>query len=249
MKWIYLSPHLDDVIYSCGGFIWEQTRAGEEVEIWTICAADSPDEPLSPFAETLHQNWGLGENAVRVRREEDREASQIVGAEPRYFSYLDCIYRKSDSGNYYYLSDQDLFGGLDPGEANLINTLTEELKDQLPADARIVVPLGIGNHVDHDLTRKAACRLGIPLYYYADYPYAREIDGKEILNFMAGSAEWEEENFHISKKGSQGWQEALGAYQSQNPVFWENEESLKEEIKAYSSTMGGMRLWKTVEED
>jgi LmbE family N-acetylglucosaminyl deacetylase len=248
MKWIYLSPHLDDAIYSCGGLIWEQTRAGEKVEIWTICAADPPDGPLSPFAETMHQNWGLEENAVQIRREEDRKASQIVGAVPRYFSYLDCIYRKSDSG-YYYQSDQDLFGGLDPGEANLINRLIEELKDQLPADARIVVPLGIGNHVDHELTRKAASRLGISLYYYADYPYARETDGIEILNFMAGSAEWEEENFLISKKGSQAWQEASQSYQSQNPIFWENEESLKKEIKAYSSTMGGVRLWKTVEED
>jgi len=249
MKWIYLSPHLDDVIYSCGGLIWEQTQAGEEGEIWTICAADPPGEPLSPFAETLHQSWGLGEDATRIRREEDRKASQIVGAVPRYFSFLDCIYRKSDSGNYYYLSDHDLFGGLDPREANLINTLTKELKDQLPANARIVAPLGIGNHVDHDLTRKAASRLGIPLYYYADYPYARETEGKEILNFMAGSTEWGEETFPISKNGSQGWQEASGSYQSQNPIFWETEEALKEEIKAYSSTMGGVRLWKTVEED
>ncbi|MGB2957040.1 MAG: PIG-L family deacetylase [Anaerolineales bacterium] len=249
MKWIYLSPHLDDVIYSCGGLIWEQTLAGEAVEIWTICAADPPDEPLSPFAETLHQNWGLGKNAVHVRREEDRKASQVVGAVPRYFSFLDCIYRKSDSGNYYYLSDQDLFGGLDPGEANLIITLTEELKDQLPAAARIVVPLGIGNHVDHDLTRKAASRLGKPLYYYADYPYARETEGKEILKFMGGSAEWEEEIFLISEKGSQGWQEASRSYQSQTPIFWENEEALKEEILAYSSSMGGVRLWKTAAAD
>ena len=249
MKWIYLSPHLDDVIYSCGGLIWEQTQAGEEGEIWTICAADPPGEPLSPFAETLHQSWGLGEDATRIRREEDRKASQIVGAVPRYFSFLDCIYRKSDSGNYYYLSDHDLFGGLDPGEANLINTLTKELKDQLPANAWIVAPLGIGNHVDHDLTRKAASRLGIPLYYYPDYPYARETEGIEILNFMAGSTEWEEETFPISEKGNQGWQEASGSYQSQNPIFWETEEALKEEIKAYSSTMGGVRLWKTVEED
>ncbi len=249
MKWIYLSPHLDDAIFSCGGLIWEQTRAGEEVEIWTICAADPPDEPLSSFAETLHQNWGIEENAIRVRREEDREASQIVGAVPRYFSYLDCIYRKSDSGNYYYLSDQDIFGGLDPGEVNLINTLTEKLKDQLPVNAQTVAPLGIGNHVDHDLTRKAASRLGIPLYYYADYPYARETDGKEILNFMAGSAEWEEEVFLISENGNQGWQEASQSYQSQTSIFWENEEALKREIKAYSATMGGVRLWKTVEEN
>lgn len=204
---------------------------------------------MSPFAETLHQNWGLGENAIQIRREEDRKASQVVGAVPRYFSYFDCIYRKSDLGDYYYLSDHDLFGGLDPREAKLIISLTEELKNQLPAEARIIAPLGIGNHVDHELTRKAASRLGIPLYYYADYPYVRETGGIETLKFMAGSADWEQEIFLISEKGCQGWQEASQFYQSQTSIFWENEGALKEEIKAYSSTMGGVRLWKTVEKD
>jgi len=33
------------------------------------------------------------------------------------------------------------------------------------------VPLAIGSHRDHVLTRTAAERLGIPLWFYADYPY------------------------------------------------------------------------------
>jgi len=248
MKWIYLSPHLDDVIYSCGGLIWEQTNSGQDVEIWTIFAADAPIDSLSQFAETLHDNWGLEENAVRVRREEDQMSSKIVGATPHYLSYLDCIYRKSESGNYYYQNETDLFGGLDPEEADLITALTDDLKDQLPAEAQIVVPLSIGNHVDHELTRKAASRLEIPLYYYADYPYARESDGKEILNFMKNSTIWEVEIFAVSEKGIQKWQQAALAYQSQVTIFWENEGALMGEIKEFSSTMGGVGLWKTIEE-
>lgn len=36
MRWIYISPHLDDAVLSAGGLIYEQTRAGHEVEIWTF---------------------------------------------------------------------------------------------------------------------------------------------------------------------------------------------------------------------
>jgi len=42
MHWIYLSPHLDDAVLSCGGIIWQQVQSGHQVEIWTICAADPP---------------------------------------------------------------------------------------------------------------------------------------------------------------------------------------------------------------
>jgi LmbE family N-acetylglucosaminyl deacetylase len=247
MKWIYLSPHLDDVIFSCGGLIWEQSNSGQDVELWTIFTADAPIDLLSQFAETLHDNWGLEENAVKVRREEDQISSKIVGAVPHYLSYLDCIYRKSESGKYYYQSDSDLFGGLDPGEADLITDLTDVLKEHLPAEAQIVVPLSIGNHVDHELTRKAASRLEIPLYYYADYPYAGESDGKEILDFMKDSTNWEVEIYAVSEKGIQRWQQAALAYQSQLTIFWENEGALMGEIKEYSSTMGGVGLWKTTE--
>ena len=49
--------------------------------------------------------------------------------------------------------------------------LFEELQRNIPAHARLVCPLTFGNHVDHQLTRAAAERLGQRLWYYADYPY------------------------------------------------------------------------------
>jgi len=41
MRWIYISPHFDDAVLSCGGLIWEQTHKGITVEIWTVCAGDA----------------------------------------------------------------------------------------------------------------------------------------------------------------------------------------------------------------
>jgi hypothetical protein len=45
------------------------------------------------------------------------------------------------------------------------------LRRLLPPDWQLVCPLTLGNHVDHQLVRQAAERIGRPLCYYADLPY------------------------------------------------------------------------------
>ena len=249
MKTIYLSPHLDDAVFSCGGYIWEQTQMGVEVEIWTICAGDPPPGPFSELARSLHESWNLGENAVQIRREEDDAACRLVGAVPRHFSFPDFIYRFSPQGKPYYQVGADLSGGLDPGEADLIEQIKTKLEQELPPAVNLIVPLGIGNHVDHELTRKAASRLGRNLVYYADYPYARELDGQEILRFMGGSREWKGTQLQVSEKGLDQWWVAACAYGSQLSTFWEDQEALRGEIKDFSTLLGGMTLWEALEED
>lgn len=248
MKWIFLSPHLDDIAFSCGGQIWDLTNSGHHVEIWTISAGDPPDEFLSPFALSLHHNWGLGLDAVKIRRVEDQKACEIIGAVPRYFPHLDCIYRKTPTGEFYYSSEADIFGGLDPREIDRIDELSSQLMEELPAEATVVAPLGIGNHVDHELTRKAANRLGIPLLFYADYPYARDVDGKQILKFMDSSAEWQFEEFPVSDTGLEKWILAAGTYKSQITTFWENENDLGLQIREFSRFLGQFKLWRAVED-
>ncbi len=249
MNTIYLSPHLDDVIFSCGGWIWEQTQKGQEVEIWTICAGDPPAGNLSELASSLHRSWDLHENVVGIRREEDRKACQVIGAVPKHLPFLDCIYRSSLGGEPYYHAEGDIFGGLNPQEADLIDNVSATLAELLPQEVDIIVPLGIGNHVDHDLTRKAASRLGRQLFYYADYPYARELEGQEILRFMDSSQEWQGINLRISETGLNKWWQAAKAYSSQIRTFWEDEGDLRREIIGFSSFLGGMKLWEALEED
>ena len=248
MKTIYLSPHLDDAVFSCGGWIWEQTQKGQNVEIWTICSGDPPAGSLSDLARSLHQSWTLTDNAVQIRREEDREACRVIGVFPRHFPYLDCIYRSSSQGEAYYQNEADIFGGLDPREADLVAEISAELKDKLPQEAELIVPLGIGNHVDHELTRKAASRLGRKLSYYADYPYARDLEGQEVLKIMEDSREWQGGQLQVSERGLDQWWLGARAYKSQITTFWEDEGALRREIKDYSAFLGGMKLWEALEE-
>jgi LmbE family N-acetylglucosaminyl deacetylase len=249
MEWIFLSPHLDDAAFSCGGLIWDLTSAGQDVEIWTCFAGDPDPETLSPLATSLHKSWELSANAYQIRRQEDLMACEVLGAGARHLPYLDCIYRQTEDGEHYYTSGEAIFGGLDSREADLIDLISSELAASIPAGATIAAPLGIGNHVDHEIIRKAANRLSNPPYYYADYPYAREQDGKEILDFLATSQDWHPERYQVSEKGLEKWFEASRAYASQLAVFWQDDDALRTEIDDFSAFLGGMKLWKTLPED
>ncbi|MFZ5808174.1 MAG: PIG-L deacetylase family protein [Chloroflexota bacterium] len=243
MKYIFLSPHFDDVVFSCGGLIWELVRNGAQVQIWTICAA-SPNENdmLSEFAQTLHRRWGfrLGLEANQ-RQKEDEQAAHVLGVERREFTLKDCIYRHSAEGLFYYSSEGSLFGEIHPAEAELMNQLAEEFRKLVPARARMVSPLGVGHHVDHQLTRKAAEREGRKVWYYADVPYVfREPSWRE--RYLPGLVV--AQRIPISGEGLHYWVKAAAAYTSQVSSFWQDEIEMRSAFQQLIKEERGGSLWK-----
>jgi LmbE family N-acetylglucosaminyl deacetylase len=134
MRWIYLSPHLDDVVLSVGGLVWEQTLADETVEIWTVFAGDPPPPPYTPFAQELHERWGTsGENAAAVRRAEDAAACQVLAAGVRHAALPDCIYRRLPGSQQPVIGDRDdLFRPFPPGEAYLVPQIAAWIQAGIP---------------------------------------------------------------------------------------------------------------------
>jgi LmbE family N-acetylglucosaminyl deacetylase len=250
MKWIYLSPHLDDAVYSCGGLIDNQTRSGEQVEIWSIMAGDPPAGELSSFARALHQRWGEEGNPVEIRRQEDRHACRLLGAHPRHFPYPDCIYRRSpEKDRPLYAGERDLFGGIHPRDQRLREELSHQLGELLEDGARVVAPLGIGPHVDHLLVRSAVRDLQRVVFYYADVPYRRQPQGVEILTILKKSADWVEMCYALSQDNIQQWAAAAVAYRSQLSTFWSHPEQLAEDLEALVGDCRELSLWKTAGED
>jgi hypothetical protein len=103
MRWIYILP-TDDAVLSAGGLIYEQTRAGMEVEIWTFMCGFPPNGELSPLPQVLHYKWGISATAevITARRVDDVNAASIVGAKAIHFDYFDCIYRRGKNGDWLY---------------------------------------------------------------------------------------------------------------------------------------------------
>jgi LmbE family N-acetylglucosaminyl deacetylase len=245
MSIIYLSPHFDDVSLSCGGLIWDQTQASDSVEVWTICAGDPPNERLSTFAKELHQRWGLEYDAVALRREEDIQSCHILGTKYRHFDIPDAIYRlHPKSKEYLYDSGETIMGDLASSEQSLIRRLATQISDHLPPNALLISPLSIGNHVDHQLTRKAAEMLEVSLVFYADYPYIKE----HTSNFHTLLPQDYQPNIYaVSQDGLTAWQESIAAHTSQISTFWENVYQMQEAINKYHREVGGIVLWKYVE--
>jgi LmbE family N-acetylglucosaminyl deacetylase len=254
MHWIYLSPHLDDVALSGGGLVWQQTQAGEFVEIWTICAGDPPEQPISAFAESLHQRWQTISAATELRRQEDRNSCQAMGASYRHFNLPDCVYRLGPPGTpvqdlALYDLEESLWGEIHPAESGLLATLGKQLSDQLPQDCEIVCPLALGGHVDHRLTRGAAESLGHHLWYYADYPYA--LKSQVELEALKCTG-WQAVQHPISAEGLYAWISAVAAHRSQISTFWSidsdrripAEEAMRQAITQYCQELGGVWLWR-----
>ncbi|NJN80815.1 MAG: hypothetical protein HC797_10300 [Anaerolineales bacterium] len=103
MRYIYLSPHLDDAALSAGGWIYDQTQSGTPVEIWTIMCGFPSTKELSPFAQAMHTQWGMSsaEEVVRGRRQEDINSANILGATIQHFDFLDKMKETSKKPDRY----------------------------------------------------------------------------------------------------------------------------------------------------
>jgi LmbE family N-acetylglucosaminyl deacetylase len=248
MEWIYLSPHFDDVVFSCGGLVREQTLGGNIVEIWTICGGGPPSGELSPLAKEIHQSWNAPDDVYLIRQKEDQQACDYLEAYSTHLRIPDAMYRKSlQTKKPYYTSEEDLFQGLHPEEDYLVYRLRQELIFRLPPDPVVIAPLGIGNHIDHQLTHQAAGGLDGPVYYYADYPYVREEEGARFLEELEESGAWTSKIFPISDQALEDWIEAGLCYQSQLGTFWETEADFKEDIRHRAESLGGVRLWRKID--
>lgn len=244
MRWIYLSPHLDDAIFSAGGLIYEQTRAGIPVEIWTFMCGDPQLSEYSNFAQALHSAWGFSsaEETVLRRREEDKTAASIVGAKTVHFDFLDCIYRRGKKGNWLY---SKISVPPHEADADLPAQIAEAISARLAPDDVLVCQLGLGSHVDHVLVRRAAELLNRPLRYDIDVPYILT-KPKELASKAAGM---EESTHRITESSLTRWIEAALAYQSQFPVLGESfdtPEKAGKAIRNYWSERQGIRLFQDV---
>ena len=236
--YIFLSPHFDDVALSCGGLVHHLTQQGHTVEIWTIMGGFPPNQAFSEFAEQMHQEWGMsGEEVVRIRREEDRAACAVMGAHPRHLDWPDAIYRKDPStGRPLVNNDEELFGK--SPEPELVQQIKDMILKASPIDAKLVLPISLGNHIDHRALTAAGELSGKVALYYADYPYVlRDTDNPEH-----NRQGWTKRPHALDKSNLEAWQGAVLCYASQLSMFWRDKDESRLAIRNYFAGGGG-KLW------
>ncbi len=239
MRWIYLSPHLDDAVLSAGGWIYEQARAGVDVEIWSFMCGFPPAGEISPFAQMLHHQWGIAaaEALVNARRAEDFRAAKRVSARAIHFDFLDCIYRRGKNGDWLY---SNVFVPPHEDESELPAQIAAAIAPRLKPDDQLICQFAIGPHLDHLLVRRAAELLERPLFYAADIPYLFNTPN-DLAQKITGM---QEHTYKVSSFALTAWQDGIAEYKSQLGGLFESVEDMRAKISAYAADYDGIRLWR-----
>jgi LmbE family N-acetylglucosaminyl deacetylase len=243
---IFLSPHYDDVALSCGGTVAALSESGEQPLIIT-CFGGSPPGPLNDFARDMHLRWRVdaGE-AIAIRRAEETCAADVLGAGVHWLDFPDAIYRGSR-----YTSDDELFGTIHPDEMDLPTQIVRALEVVFARlgvhPSRLYVPLGIGNHVDHQHVVEVGRRFsrrGYEVFAYEDFPYAgdpgvehhgRALTGEEPVTHLLTAEQLER---RVA---------AILCYRSQLSVIFRHQGDPAESTRRYATANGasrpGERFW------
>jgi len=230
--YIYLSPHLDDVSFSCSGAICHSIQQGLQVLIVTIFAAE-PRPPFSPLAQIFHQFWQIPEDTspYQIRKKEDEEAMRALGVDYVWLDWLDVIYRDSTLSQFSDLNDYETLFSHDPAFPLLQEWLID-LHATYP-DATIVAPLGIGGHRDHCIVFQAALQSleHASLAFFEDFPYAAYSPEKiPELAQLHSLSPFEVDISHYLEQRIY----ATSLYQSQHPILFYPSSSFPEIIKGYT---------------
>ncbi len=233
---IYLSAHYDDAALSCGGLIHQQTEKGLSVLVVTLFGASpTTGTPLSYLAQRLHASMSDSSDITTIRQKEDRVAMNVLGADWHWMDFLSCIYRGSpQDDSWHYSRLEDMYHELHPNDVGLENTIAEALLEIVKGteQPKLYAPLGVGNHVDHQLTHRAGKLLqqqGYSVAFYEDYPYA---DEAHTFSFLKGNP--------YSLQAA----EAVMAQQNRTPhsiaLHPQNVKARIHSICAYQSQLGGL---------
>ncbi len=247
---LFLSPHLDDAVLSCGGQIHSLCAAGHSVVVYTVMAG-KPQGPLpeSPILSDLHARWGTAGNPVAERRGEDIKALRRLGAVARHGALLDCVYRvrytESGEPQALYPSEQSLWGEPVPDDPAL--ALLEALPLLYPQADAVHVPLGAGGHVDHRLVRDWGRRLAranpeLAVYFYEEYPYSRHPDAVQRALRIFDGVSLMPTVIVLDEAALHAKIEAIACYESQISTFWPDIETMAKEVRAAAEQTGSWKF-------
>lgn len=143
MSCLYLSPHLDDAVWSCAGLMMRQRAAGRPFAVATMFTASSVWEYV------LH---------YEKRREEDQAALERAGGAWLHMGFTETPYWHEPASSL-------------PDRKQAQEAIIQSLAYFNPSV--LYVPLGIGDHRHHLFLRSAVEALPFKprVIYYEDRPY------------------------------------------------------------------------------
>ena len=129
---VVVSPHLDDAVLSCGGFM--SVHPG--VTVVTVFAGNPKAYPVPMRVWDVQSGFAPDDDVMEARRHEDRAALTILDATPMHLDYIEHSYNPGDTP----VAPEVLADGL----VTALEALTPTL---------VLAPFGLANP-DHDVTHR-----------------------------------------------------------------------------------------------
>ena len=232
---VILSPHLDDAALSCGGLL--HALQGVSTLVVTLCSGNPPPVSAEGGRKLPARR---GHVSPRIRRAEDIAAMRAIDAAFVHLSFPDAIYRRSQrTGKLIYLSARERWITPHADDNGYIEELYQ-LLSRICLDLGpilLISPLGIGDHVDHQITARVALRLagaGARLIFYEDFPYVANPDsgrgdGDHPRAALARLQLSAAEQYYVPVD-VEGKMRLLRHYTSQVPVLFGTDEGMRNAI-------------------
>jgi len=238
---IFFSPHIDDVVLSCGGLISKL----EEKEILVVTIfSDYSGEIYSRHAK-CYLNSLKFDNAneyFNSRKKEEKLAAKILDFDFEWLDFPEAIFRfkkKLIFNNFFYTKTSKLFGSVSREDKKIMpfirNKIKRILKTYSNTRSKLYFPLGIGNHIDHQILNEIGMDFQKnEIFFYEDFPYC-----SEVKNF---GRHLKSKKVFLSEKDLKTKLKAITAYKSQlKPLFKDTKTLRNIFVKFYKN--GFERYW------
>jgi LmbE family N-acetylglucosaminyl deacetylase len=210
--WLFLSPHLDDAVLSCGALLKESAR-GRDITVATLFTESAAPPHTRAARAFIHQCSAPDAGTLfDARRLEDQAVLNDLGVRHVHLGLADALFRQRQPAPGFervkkwlpelvyryptYRYDIAL-GRISRGDRALIADLRSTVADLLRDTGAelLFCPLGTGRHVDHVITRLVGSYFPDQVVYYADFPYSMSYpeDGRFIGKHQLERASWDQE--------------------------------------------------------
>jgi O-antigen/teichoic acid export membrane protein/LmbE family N-acetylglucosaminyl deacetylase len=187
---LFVSPHLDDGVLSCGALI-SDLKSDHEITVATVFSAAAPGPVSLSARQYLRQCRSADPQLLyRLRQAEDQEILTRIGVDLVHLGAVDALFRRRRHRTRFgafvgrHLPELGLVyptyryhvirQAPSKRDDELVRQITDEVMSLVAAKRprTVFLPLGLGGHVDHMIVRSIGRACPDLAVYYADFPYS-----------------------------------------------------------------------------
>jgi LmbE family N-acetylglucosaminyl deacetylase len=238
LKISIISPHRGDACFALGVSLVRWARAGHQIRL-VNCFTRSAHAPYSD-ADTVHPNDRMSYVTAMRDKEDKVFLRRMQGAE-------DVDLRLKDAPIRLRCAEQDVYrvavNESDPAIAKITAALEKRIA---PGQMDVMLlPLGIGSHVDHSTAREAAIGFATTLAcgFYEDMPYGAREGAASERDRLLREAE-QERGLSLSSVTCGALASAGASKRDLAEIYCSQmDEASVEQMAREAEHVGGERIW------